>query len=433
MINLHRAAFWVLVAFVFVMPWERNVPIPGAGGFGTPFAAIALALALASFFAGDRLKIRSPSVVIVLMGLFVLWSITTYFWSINPPSTLARSATYAQLLVMVWLIWQLVQDKQDFLRLLQAYVAGALFAVGVVLLGFLRGEAYHIGTTGMRFSFGGGDPNYLALTLALALPMAWYLFVVNKGKFFTPLNVLYIPVALLTIMLTGSRGGIVAAAIAFSAVPMTYWRLSIARKVILIGTLGAAVYAGVALTPDATIQRLLSIPEDVAEERLAGRQNIWQAGFVYLSANESAFIIGAGSGNFRNAIEGIYGRGVSAHNAYFNVLVENGVVGLVLFLAFFALALAPNVSAKVRFSGVWLALWLSLAVGIFALSWEREKPLWFVVGLLSTQRSVVISPWRAHGSASTGGGDRVPFALARERSRRSATPIAALTKLDTRR
>ena len=79
MVNLHRLAFWALVAFVFAMPWERSVPVPGFGAAGTPLGVIALLLALAAIFAGGKLKLRPPSLLLGLMALFVLWSALTYF------------------------------------------------------------------------------------------------------------------------------------------------------------------------------------------------------------------------------------------------------------------------------------------------------------------------------------------------------------------
>ena len=392
MVNLHRLAFWALVAFVFAMPWERSVPVPGFGAAGTPLGVIALLLALAAIFAGGRLKLRPPSLLLGLMALFVLWSALTYFWSIVPASTLSRTATYVQLLVMVWLMWQLARTERDFRILLQTFVFGSVFAIGVVSVAFLRGEATVISaTTGLtRFSFAGGDPNYFALTLALAIPMAWLLLLRGRNRYLTFLNMAYIVLAVIAIGLSGSRTGAVAAVTALSIIPVTYWHLGLGRKVLLVCALGTSAFGALWIVPDAAFQRLLGTPHDIAGENLAGRQNLWRAGLEFLSQNERAMLIGAGSASFRRAVEPqLQDRAMTAHNTYLSVLLDNGLVGVALLLGLFATAVAPHLTTSSRRS-LSLILLLTLAIGVFALSWESAKPFWFVLGILTGQRALVL-------------------------------------------
>lgn len=393
MLNLHTLAFWALVLFVFAIPWERDVAIPFFGGAGTPFGIFALLCGFLAVIRAGYLKLRPPSLLLILTSMFVLWSALTYFWSINPATTLARTISYAQLLAMLWLIWQFTRSSQDFRRLLQAFVLGCYVACLFVFISFMSGEARVIDPGGLeRFSFGRHDPNYLALTLVLGIPMAWHLYTKSKHSLFSLLNLSYLPIAMIIVGLTGSRGGLIATIVALSIIPLTYWHMHFWRKIALILAMIAATYGTLLYIPETTFQRLTRTPEDIATENLAGRQNIWRSGLVILSENERAILIGVGSGNFAFAIEAIHGSARSAHNAYLNILTENGLVGLILFLACFAVALVPNLSKQSDIRSFSLILILSLAVGIFVLSWEREKSLWFVLGLLATYRAPVIRP-----------------------------------------
>jgi O-antigen ligase len=391
MLNLHRLAFWSILIFVFVLPWERNVAVPG-GAIGTPIGVIALLLAAATIFSNGKLSLRPPSTLLALMGLFVAWSAVSYFWSINSTATLTRTMTYAQILVMVWLIWQFFRTKEDFRKMLQAYVLGCYFAIAAVLINYLRGEGGRFYGSIERFSFAGEDPNYFALTLVLGLPMAWYLFIQERPSSLPLFNIFFLPLSLVAVGLTGSRGGTLAAIAALSVIPLTYWTLGFWRKVLLIVTLALAGYLTLVLVPETIFQRLISTPEDIVSEDLAGRQNIWRAGVMFLLENEVRLIFGTGSGTFAYAIEPIHGRARTAHNAYLGVLVDNGMVGFLLFVTCFLVALIPNLATASSMRGLSLALFLSLAIGIFALSWEREKVMWFILALLTTHRAFVLSP-----------------------------------------
>lgn len=393
---MHRLAFGALLLLSFSIPWERNVPVPGLGAFGTLIGIIALLLGVAYVFEEQNLKLRAPSLFVVVMMLFVLWSAVGYYWSIVPNSTLIRSSTYLQLLVMVWLIWQLCRTQKEHLSLIQAYIFGAHFTVFLVLINFLSGNPYgdgYLSSTRYTVTGGaGGDPNYVAAGLALGLPMAWHLVISSrKGGFLYWFNLLYLPMAIFTIGLTGSRGGFITALVAMSIIPFTYWYLSIWRKILLIAALGITLYGAFILLPQATLERISGISTDIAEEDLANRQNIWRANFELLRQNQMVSIIGVGSGGDKAAVEPYLNQYSAAHNTYLGVFVENGFVGLSLFLLLLVIALVPNLYLKPPSRTFYIVLWLSLLVVITPLSWLNVKGLWFTLALLMTQKAYVLT------------------------------------------
>lgn len=403
MVDMRSMAFWALIAFVFAIPWERSVAIPFIGAAGTLFGAIALLLGIASTLDAGKIRLRPPPLLLIVMALFVLWSSIGYFWSIRPPAALSRTITYGQLLVMVWLVWQLTRDERQWRALLQAYVAGSFFAILVVIFNFARGEATLVSmNTGLtRFSFAGGDPNYFALSLVLAVPMAWLLVLQSRGRAVSAFNLAFIALAVIAIGLTGSRGGAISAIVALSIIPVTYWHLGFWRKIGLTLALAATAFGALYVIPDVTIQRFLETPDAVSEDNLAGRIGIWQAGLDVLRENEQAVVIGVGSGNFRYAVERALGDDRTAHNAYLNVWVDNGFIGILLFLSFFAIATLPHLSQKTLIRSFAVILVGSMLVGIFGLSWEREKALWFTVAILAVHRPLIVTPGLVSASSVT--------------------------------
>ncbi len=88
------------------------------------------------------------------------------------------------------------------LGLFMAYVLGGYIAAFGTFMVYRRDAGVL-----RRFAAGGVDPNDLAMTLALALPMAWYLGMTYRQPLLRWVCRGYLPVAVVAIGLTGSRGG----------------------------------------------------------------------------------------------------------------------------------------------------------------------------------------------------------------------------------
>src|SRR6266480_3735391 len=104
--------------------------------------------------------------------VFVLLAGLSSLWSIDSDATRDRVLTYSQLAALVWLIWEIVWSPARQRGLLQAYVLGACVAAAGTIQSYLAGISL---TEAGRFSTLNSNPNQLGLTLAMGLPMAWYL------------------------------------------------------------------------------------------------------------------------------------------------------------------------------------------------------------------------------------------------------------------
>lgn len=375
---MNRVAFALLWSFVFVVPWEEVVQLPAFGS--VPRLLGILACTIGSVHILARGAVRRPSGFHLFAILFVLWACLTAFWTLDPESTRQRVLTYLQLLVMMWLIWELAVSPPRQRALLQAFVLGASVAALATLRNYLRGMALEGGFA--RFSGFNANPNELGLTLALALPVAWYLGIADTQRRGAWVWLLYLPLGLTAILLTASRGAVAAALAALVIVPWTLSRLRPSMKVaVYVLAAGCFVIAN-RVVPDTSLQRIRTTGADIASGYFGGRGVIWESGIAVARAHPLA---GVGAGSFAFAVErSLYGRR-SSHQTFLSVLVEEGIVGLLLFVAMIVAAARalPSLSAMQR--RMWITLLAVVLVGSLSAAWDYRKQLWFVLGLLAAQ------------------------------------------------
>src|SRR5690606_4680379 len=142
-----------------------------------------------------------------------------------------------QMLFMSWLVWQLCASEQDRAIVMQAYVLGCLVSVASTISQFASGVTFGEGGAD-RFAAAGFNPNYLAATLAIGIPLAWHRVMTARGRLVMALNMLAIPAIIVAVVLTGSRGGFITTLLAVSVVPLTYARLRARAKVVTVVVLG---------------------------------------------------------------------------------------------------------------------------------------------------------------------------------------------------
>jgi O-antigen ligase len=375
-----KAAFYSLWCFILVLPWDVLTSFPMLGSIPRLVGLMASAIGILHVFA--RQCARPPSWFHVFAVLFVAWAGLTSFWSLDPEMTRTRFLTYLQLVVLVWLIWEIAWSPGRRRALLEAYVLGATVAAVATIYNYLRGIPL-AGETG-RFTALNADPNELGLTLMLGLPIAWYLGISQRRWGW--LWQLYLPVAVTATLLTGSRGAALTGLVALGIVPLTLGRLRrgnvAAAALLAIGTVAAAS----SFVPATTLRRVQNTRTDIASGYFGGRGAIWKAGLDVVAEHP---FTGIGAGAFGTAVEPTLHKQKSSHQVLLAVLVETGVVGLCLFLA---MVIAPMVRLSALPSlerRLWLILLAALAIGSLSLAWDYRKQFWFILGLLAAEAVAV--------------------------------------------
>jgi O-antigen ligase len=381
MSSIAFAGLWV---FVFAVPWERLVVLPGLNIVTRVTGGLALGLVMFNIVMSG--SVRRWRAFHVAALLFVIWA-GIGVWTLGNPGIPQKFYTFVQLFAVLWIIWELARSVNRVRALLTAFVLGAFVPAVATILLYLR-----VGSAMRRFSAGGADANSLAMTLALALPMAWYLSLTTDRPMLRWVCRAYVPVGLFAAALTGSRGGMIAMMVALLVVPLTM-KLSPRRlmaAILLLGLSGALVMAYV---PDTLIERLSSTGQSLEGGSYGGRFKFWVAG-VHAFTRQP--LMGYGVGGFVSAITPELGsQALVAHNSFLSVLVEEGLVGLILYLSmllsvFYCVLRFP--AFERRFG---LVLVMTLGTAMMPLTWEHEKAVWFVMAalvgmsILNTRRATV--------------------------------------------
>jgi O-antigen ligase len=369
MTSLAYAALWL---FIFTVPCEIVLMLPGVGVL-TKFTGM-LALGATLFAAVVSGRIRRWHLFHVLAFLFVFCAAAELFVFHSGEKLPNKLWTYVQLFLVLFMVWEVARSSQRLSGLLTAYVFGAYVAAfGTVLL--FRREA------GLRrFAAGGGDANDLAMRMALAVPMAWYLGMTARQPWLRLVCRAYLVVGLLAIALTGSRGGMLTTMVALLIVPLTMTKLTPGRLATALTVLALAGGLAVAYVPDKIVQRLATTGTEVEDARIGGRFKLWVAG---IHAFEQKPIFGFGTSGFKAAIAPEMGQATQvAHDSYVSVLVEQGIVGFLLYVmmlgaVFLALLRLPHLER--RFA---LVLMATMVVAMTPLTWEDHKAVWFILAAL---------------------------------------------------
>lgn len=370
---MNKLAYGALWLFVFAISSE-----PTFRGFGILITGItgppALGLALLAFGVSGRL--RRWHLFHVAALLFLIWIVIGLVFVYNRWIEIPNKFwTYIQLFLVLWMIWELAATRSRQIGLMVAYLLGAyIAAIDTIILYRRQAEVLR------RFAAGGVDNNDLAMMLALGIPIAWYLATTYRQPLRRWICSAYLPIALFAIGLTGSRGGMITTMICLLIVPLTMIRLSPTRRAAAIILMCLSGAVAVTYIPETLIERLASTRMEVEGGRLGGRWKLWNAGFRAFMLKPVA---GYGPGQFKKAIDPLLiARSQVAHNSFLSVLVEQGIVGLLLFSTMFftiLLGILKLPPAERRFA---LVLFVALGMSMMPLSSEENKRVWFMLALL---------------------------------------------------
>jgi len=342
-----RGPFWGLLAYVFIY---FNPPNPTINWW-------------ASYLPFDRWSLLSTLVLVLSMMLHwnkasdrgmgsARWTIVFFLLSLLITLTLAVNPGHAQQLqyalftycLIVFIMVKAIMDEKQ-LR--------ALLTTMVVLAGYVGVNAWLYGKRvndrlegiGSVDAFGA---NELGLLLASLIPFIAVLLI-NGRKSERILCLLATPFILNAFILCNSRGAAVAFVLAIGLSALVFGDRRIRRGLIGMTLLSIPVLFW--LMDDAFLERLSTLlggddtsvygePEKNMDELSSGRTVIWNYGMAMAADHR----LGAGPDGFRDLAHlymppeilvekggAGYGRR-AAHNTYLQVIVEQGVAGLAVFL-----------------------------------------------------------------------------------------------------
>jgi O-antigen ligase len=379
---------------IFVVPWENLFEKAALGTVGRVVGLVLAGVWVLSALGAGR--IRQPRLAHGLMLGFVLWCVASILWSLAPETSRLQSQTYVQLVLLALIVWDLYDTPARLNTALQAYVLGCWVCTATLLEVFLSGDLQR------RFTVGTFNENTLGFTLALALPMAWYLATTARHEsvlggrsalLLRVSNLAFIPAGVFGVALTVSRASMASALVAVGYMALSIGRVSRGARILLFGAAAAAAVYGVAFVPKTALDRLMNTGVEMSDGDWNGRLPIWNEALRMISERPfagvgiSAFHVGAVQTN------------AAPHNFVLSILAELGLIGFALFMG---LLIASALSALRQPRGVasfWLAMLAVWLVNAAAHGHEDKKQTWLLFGLIAVSEGLRNSPARG-GSTS---------------------------------
>lgn len=336
---------------------ELSIPLPAPfNTLSSLLGALLIATGLAHVILYRRGRI--PSTPVALWLLFLAWATATAFWAIEVDEAVETILVAVPLLLLMVVVALLPIDDLDFDLLKVVLVVGSAVVGMYAAYLLLSGRALPSHGVSERFSVttnpDATNPNILAAQLLLPLAVSAQCLVFGGSRWWSStwwkvLGVVGVVFTIIAIVLTSSRGGMIAAFFVLLTCLVYCAREPANRPKVLRTSAGLLVSAvlfalfvafSLAVSPRGTVQEIFTSGpfERIASRQTdsSGRLEIWTAGRL---ACENYCGGGAGFGNFPNAYSEVFalsaasenvGADRPAHNVYLGMVVETGFLGFSL-------------------------------------------------------------------------------------------------------
>ena len=299
---------------------------------GPNLAAIAIFLAWLGALAASRSRmpalIVQHRVVLTGVAVLVLWVMLSMAWAPNPEVGSYGFFGWIVALGIILVITTTLTDSRHIRLAIGAFILGAVISVAIGLFG----GAVQGGSD--RIVGGSGDPNFLAAGIVPAMVLAFGLAASTQRAAVRVVMPVVVGLLAIGLLVSGSRGGLIAAIVALVAVFILTKRRRAWIAVLMLLTAGV-MGAAVSVDPGAW-ERISDFSES------SGRTELWTVawqvwedhpaagvGFQGFVDHSSAYARELGTLEFS---EFLAEQPKVVHNGYLELLAETGIVGLALFL-----------------------------------------------------------------------------------------------------
>ncbi len=395
--------FATLLLLLAALPWEGLLGYPSETVSVVKLLGLGLLISyLISVLLTDRPLHLPPTGVVI--GVFVVLVGVSLLFSPDPSAGIGVFLRYVLFAGFFFLAIQLLSDRGHLLVAIRVLILSVTGAAIYGLVPFLQGES-------ARTAGGIVDPIELGYLFATLLPLAAYLILEDRR--WRGVWIACFPLIVAATLATLSRGALVALA------ALLIW--GVATRRIKLGGLVATAITVVAvlgvgfLLFSSVINERLQQKGTVAEKNVESRQALWR-GAVLMWMDRP--VTGVGPGRF-GAESPDYVRDnpivleqPAAHNAYLEILAENGPLALAAFVAFLGgswvlLSRQRRASERAgrrdvtRLVTALQAALLVAIVGAMFLSEQLAIPFWLVGALAAVAPRILAEDGEA---APVGGG-----------------------------
>ncbi|ABB37646.1 O-antigen polymerase [Oleidesulfovibrio alaskensis G20] len=335
----------MLAGYLFLLIFRPYEYWPVLGDFRLERVYMLTFMAAAFFVPGKRLP-SSP--VHLAVGALALTLLVSALGAYNGQAAWRTVEDYLKYIVFYVMLILSVRNERDFRFVLLAFVAVMGLYVGKSMWEFFV-HGRHVYRMGIRRMVGidvtYGDPNSFAASIAYSLPLFWALVRCRFPSVWVRRGLwLYGGMALVGIIFTGSRSGMVTA-IFFALLVL----MSSSRKLVGIFVVFLLLVFAWDFMPDDLQQRFLSTfgyghTGKGAIESAEGRLKGFQQGMEVFTRYP---LLGIGPGNFGYSWEGL-SSGPKSHNVYGEVAGELGLAGILSFGGLVVVLFRQNILLRRR-------------------------------------------------------------------------------------
>ncbi|HEX7059062.1 MAG TPA: O-antigen ligase family protein [Solirubrobacterales bacterium] len=382
---------FAVISFLDVLPF---------GGIALTFAKVAGFLLVLSWMAGraEHADRRGEyfgvhPVLTYLIIAFLAWGLSSMLWAEDPSSVMSAMIRYGLNLALFVIVFAAVRSERAVTWVAASFLIGSLVAAA---FGLLTPADPASADDISRLGGGGNDPNELAAVLVTGIVFAAAFLAGDFPPLLRLLAIGAMGVCATGVLLSFSRTGLVALAVALMAAVLFGGRWRQGALVLLIVLAGGVTIYIASFAGEAQRERVTKLDGGT------GRQDIWTVGMRMIEANPTS---GVGAGNFPvssvhyllqpGAIERaefIVDTPKVAHNIFIEVWAELGLVGFALFMAIVGSSVTFAARAARAFKrmgnermelfarAILVSQLAFLSAGFF-LSEEFSKQLWLLLAL----------------------------------------------------
>lgn len=336
-----RLAFAALVFYsvVLIAAPQQFFPVLQPLRLAMLTGVLAIVFHLRDRWSGVVTAPRAPEITIAL--ILVTWAIVTIPLSIWPGGSVGVFLDMYSKSIAVFLLLGGAVTSLARVRIILWVVAGCAALIGAAavrnyvtgnMMPGAPGRIAGYGTSGLA-----GNPNDLALLLNLFLPLIGALLVIGRRQSARLLAGAALAVAVVGTIATFSRAGFLTLAVVGI---LHLWVLAKRGAIGWAAGVIAAAALVLVLAPPAYFDRLATMV-DISSDQTGSAQNRWTDTALAAQFVLQQPVIGVGLGNDILALNEVRGEHwLSVHNVYLNYAVDLGVIGMLLFVALLATALA---------------------------------------------------------------------------------------------
>lgn len=292
--------------------------------------------------------------LLVIVFLYLHYALAPFAFSME--AALNQGFEYFKMVVFYFLLIWSIQNDIELRQLIKILILIMFFYLSHSLWEYHNGRhQWRMGITRMigidQFA---NDPNTFSGSIAFSVPFLWFLWKTEEKKLHKIVYMGYASLALVCVILTGSRSGFIL--ITLSIILSIIWKKKLLKKIIYVLSAIIIMILLWHIIPEDKQKRLETIwnPDagpTSAKESTEGRIEGLKAGLRMFSENWVTGV-GAGGENFiAYRVEHIDGVQLQSHNLLGELLGEMGLFGALIFLGqiFFIWRMSGNIRGPVNF------------------------------------------------------------------------------------